>query len=232
MLRAAILIFQNEFRLLAKDRVGLFMLVLAPIVIIAVAGFSLGNIYGAQPERRIYMIPLVNQDGGAAAAAIIGALEREPSIQIVMEPDLGRARNIVMHRDRAPLAIIIPPGATEALARGRNVRLIVYADPIKRIEANAIEARLGALCADVTSRLRDRAGAELTARADELRTELKRLNSHLAEFRSEAEIYRRRLVRMRADSQREIQARLRRALDETRDQVRAQTEESAAEVRA
>jgi hypothetical protein len=43
MLRTVFLIFQNEFHLLVKDRVGLFMLLLAPVVIIAVAGFSLGK---------------------------------------------------------------------------------------------------------------------------------------------------------------------------------------------
>ena len=44
MLRATWIVFQNEFRLLAKDRASLFMLALAPLVIITVAGFSLGNI--------------------------------------------------------------------------------------------------------------------------------------------------------------------------------------------
>jgi hypothetical protein len=48
MLRTVFLIFQNEFHLLVKDRVGLFMLILAPVVIITVAGFSLGNLYGAR----------------------------------------------------------------------------------------------------------------------------------------------------------------------------------------
>jgi ABC-type transport system involved in cytochrome c biogenesis permease component len=43
MLRAAWIVFENEFRLLARDRAALFMLFFAPIVIIAVAGFSLGN---------------------------------------------------------------------------------------------------------------------------------------------------------------------------------------------
>lgn len=208
------------------------MLVLAPIVIIAVAGFSLGNIYGAGPNRRAYLVPLVNQDGGAAAAAIIAALQREPSIRIDAVPDVGSARSIVMSRDRAPLAIVIPRGTTEALTRGRDAELVVYEDPIRRIEANAIEVQLGALCAAVTARLRDRARIELTARAERLRAELDRLNGRMAEFRSEARAYRRRLTRIRADSQREIDARLRKAIDEMRERVRAQTEESAAQVRA
>jgi ABC-type multidrug transport system permease subunit len=229
--RAAILIFQNEFRLLAKDRVGIFMLVLAPIVIIAVAGFSLGNIYGASPGRRAYLIPLVNEDRGVAADAIAAALKREPSIQVMMVENSAAARRIVAREDRAPLAIVIPRGMTESLALGRPARLIVYADPIKRIEVSAIELNLGELCASVTSRLQDRARTELTARADELRARLERLNSRFAEFHSAAESYRRRLLRMRTDSRRAIDARLRLAMEGLREQIRAQARESAAETR-
>ena len=40
MLRAAWIVFENEFRLLARDRAALFMLFFAPIVIIAVAEYD------------------------------------------------------------------------------------------------------------------------------------------------------------------------------------------------
>ncbi len=46
MLRAIWLTIQNEARLLIKDPVVLFMLLFAPVVIITVAGYSLGNLYG------------------------------------------------------------------------------------------------------------------------------------------------------------------------------------------
>ena len=77
MLRAIGLTFINEFRLLMRDRVGLLMLLLAPIVIIAVAGFSLGNIYGARLTANAYTIPLVDDDHGVVAKAIGDALDHE-----------------------------------------------------------------------------------------------------------------------------------------------------------
>ena len=46
MLRAIWLTTQNEARLLVKDPIVLFMLLFAPVVIITVAGYSLGSLYG------------------------------------------------------------------------------------------------------------------------------------------------------------------------------------------
>ena len=68
MLRTIALTFLNEFRLLVQDRIGLFMLLLAPIVIIAVAGFSLGNIYGARMTAHTYTVPVVDDDRFSLAA--------------------------------------------------------------------------------------------------------------------------------------------------------------------
>ena len=73
MLRAALLIFENEFRLLARDKVGLFMLLLAPVVIIAVAGFSLGSLYGPRTGTHEYLVAVVNDDHGTVGAATIDA---------------------------------------------------------------------------------------------------------------------------------------------------------------
>src|SRR5271155_2419091 len=118
MLRTVMLTFLNEFRLLLRDRVGLFMLLLAPVVIIAVAGFSLGNIYGALVGANAYAIPLVDQDHGAAAKAIVAALDRQSAVTVIPVTNLDEARALVSGRARTPLAILIPPGTTRALAAG------------------------------------------------------------------------------------------------------------------
>src|SRR5271156_6839734 len=141
-LRAAFLIFQNEFRLLSKDRVGLFMLLLAPVVIIAVAGFSLGNLYGAHPRPHAWLTPLVDHDRGSVADAIIKALAAEPSVTIIRPANLEAARRIVMRDTRAIIAVEIRAGTSGALKAGQTTHLTIYADPTKRIEADAIELRL------------------------------------------------------------------------------------------
>src|ERR1700733_14703418 len=146
ILRAAFLIFQNEFRLLSKDRVGLFMLLLAPVVIIAVAGFSLGNLYGTHPRPHAWLIPLVDHDHGPVAQAIIKALEAEPPMSITPLAPVAGGRRIVMRDARAVIAIEIPEGTSDALKAGQTAHLAIYIDPTKRIEADAIELRLTGLC--------------------------------------------------------------------------------------
>ena len=103
MLRTILLTMQNEARLLWKDPVAIPMLVLAPIVIIVVAGYSLGNIYGRNANA--FVLPIVDHDRGEVAAGIIDGLRREPSLRLEMLDNVDEARRIVSGSDRAPVAI-------------------------------------------------------------------------------------------------------------------------------
>ena len=67
MLRAIRLTIQNEARLLIKDPIVLFMLLFAPVVIITVAGYSLGSLYGGAANS--IRLPVVNLDKALAIAA-------------------------------------------------------------------------------------------------------------------------------------------------------------------
>src|SRR5271163_454512 len=122
MLRAAWIVFQNEFRLLKQDRAALFMLALAPLVIITVAGFSLGNIYGAQHGSEPYSIIVVDDDHRWLARALVETFSRDHSVSIVSVATLNGARALV----RAPLCIVIPSGTTDDFEAGRDVHLMLY----------------------------------------------------------------------------------------------------------
>ncbi|HVA82456.1 MAG TPA: ABC transporter permease [Candidatus Binataceae bacterium] len=228
MLRAAWLIFLNEFRLLTKDRVGLAMLILAPVVIIAVAGFSLGNIYGVRPAVNAYDLPIVDQDHGAAARAIITALSRDPAVHLERAQSVAGVRALVGRRSRVPLAIVIPAGITAALEAGRPAELVLYVDPIKRIEVAAIELRLSRMCTEITARAQDNARTRISAANAELRVRLERLATLATTARSAAEHFRRESLSRRDAAQRELDARLRSATAELAAQTRVAAERSAA----
>ncbi|HSU91124.1 MAG TPA: hypothetical protein VLI44_06730, partial [Sporolactobacillaceae bacterium] len=100
MLRAIWLTVQNEARLLVKDPIVLFMLLFAPVVIITVAGYSLGSLYGGVASS--FRMPVVNLDHGPASAAIVEALKKERSITLEMLDDPAEARLLVSHRARTP----------------------------------------------------------------------------------------------------------------------------------
>ena len=117
MFRAIWLTTQNEARLLVKDPIVLFMLLFAPVVIITVAGYSLGSLYGGSANS--FRLPLVNLDHGKVAEGIIEALRKEHGVNLEMLDDPDEARRLVSRRDRTPIAMVIPAGTSSGGRRGR-----------------------------------------------------------------------------------------------------------------
>jgi ABC-type multidrug transport system permease subunit len=232
MVRATFLTFFNEFRLLVKDRVGLFMLVLAPFVIIAVAGFSLGNIYGALSGAQGYTIPVVNQDGGAVGDAIVAALKREPSITVKLSPDLPAARGVVGARARTPLAIMIPAGTTAAFEAGDTARLELYVDPVKRLEVNATELRLAELCREITLHARAKAQQNLATLGADQRAQVERVVTQVNTLQASLVSYRREFADAQKKTQIALQAQIRKAIDDLTEQTRAALDRAVAENKA
>ena len=188
MLRAIWLTIQNEARLLIKDPIVLFMLLLAPVVIITVAGYSLGALYGGAGGN--FLLPVVNRDKGEVGDRIIDALRHQQSVSVELLDDSDQARRLVSHSDRTPGAIEIPAGTTDAVAAGRDPRLIVFVDPVRRLEVDALELRIDELCRTVSERARAIAQKRIGEADAELRASLRLLASEIAheqtQLRSEA----------------------------------------------
>lgn len=224
MLRTIGLTFINEFRLLVQDRLGLFMLLLAPVVIIAVAGFSLGNIYGARMAANTYTVPVVDDDHGAVAHAIINALKHESAVTVLQVANLEVARAIVSGRDRAPLAIVIPSGSTTALTTGRSTRIVLYVDPIKRLEISAIEFRVADLCGRITAAAQDQARARIATSGADLRERLVRISADLETLQTSAADYQRQMASVQKQAETTVREQIRRQMRATIDNLRAQTQ--------
>src|SRR5713226_5728744 len=116
MLRGIWLTLQKEMLLVWRDRTGLFMLIAAPIAVISVAGFSLANLYGADPSgQTAYLLPVVDEDHDKVSKAVIEALGRDHAVEIEVVPSRPRAEELVRDRNQAGVALIIPAGTTHAL---------------------------------------------------------------------------------------------------------------------
>jgi ABC-type multidrug transport system permease subunit len=183
MLRAIWLTAQNEARLLVKDPIVLFMLLFAPVVIITVAGYSLGSLYGGVANS--FRLPVVNLDHGQASDGIIQALHQERNLTLEMLDDPDEARGLVSQRDRTPIAMVIPAGTSAAVAAGRQPRLILFVDPVRRVEVNALELRINEMCRRVTEQARATAQVQIEASGKDLREKIKRLSAEIASEQSE-----------------------------------------------
>jgi ABC-type multidrug transport system permease subunit len=216
MLRAIWLTVQNEARLLVKDPIVLFMLLLAPVVIIAVAGYSLGSLYGDVANS--VRVPVVDLDHGLVAQAIIRALSSEPSIKLEFVSKPEQARQLVSYRDRTPIAIEIPAGTSIAVQQGGKPRLVLFVDPVRRIEVNALELRISELCRKITEREQAEAQARLDLAERELRDEIKQLAAAIELEQSRA---RSQIQQTETDLERSIRAQMAAALKQAREQAEA-----------
>lgn len=230
--RTTRLILVNEFRLLIHDRAALFMMFLAPVVIIAVAGFSLGSLYGVHPNRGGYRVALLDQDHGAAAKAFDDALRRLPRIGVVEVKSLAQARHLVINDERAPLAIVLPAGISAAFAAGGNPAIELYVDPLKRLQAAEIQGQLAQLGRHLQSAAQARAQHDLDLQRVVLRTRLERLAAGARAASSQAEAYMRELKVAQKQAQARAQSGIRRRLAAIRAQTQAAIDRSAAQTKS
>ncbi|HTT75490.1 MAG TPA: ABC transporter permease [Candidatus Binataceae bacterium] len=220
MFRTILLVLRNEFRLLVQDRAALFMLSLAPLVIIAVSGFSLGNMFGVHTNGHSYVIPVVNEDHGAVAKALIDGLSHERTLKIEHVPDEKIARTIVAGNDDSPLAIMIPSGTTEALESGRTASVSIYVDPVKRIEASAMELRLSELSRAIAERGRRQAQAQLVETSADLHARTGLVLKQVKTLQAEADQYQHQMLRVQDTLRAQLESRIR----EKAEQLTAQTQ--------
>lgn len=183
MLRALGAAIGKDVRLLARDRVGLVFLTLAPIIVITVAGFSLASLYGAGPRGdTAYLLPLADEDGGRVGRAFRDALTRSDAVTLRVVADRAAAAALVEDRE-AGVALVVPAGATTALAAGRPVDVELLTDPVKYMEVANVRALVHEVRHGIEQRARQRAErrlARVAARLNETRADFARAAHSLA----------------------------------------------------
>jgi ABC-type multidrug transport system permease subunit len=207
------------------------MLLFAPVVIITVAGYSLGALYGGVASS--FRLPVVNRDRGEVADGIIDALRHQQSISVEMIDDSEQARRLVHYRDRTPIALEIPTGTSEAVVAGRDPRLVLFVDPVRRIEVDALELRIDELCRRVSAQARATAQKRIAEEDAQLRVSLRTLSGEIAheqnEFRSEAATEQ---VALEASLRAQIETALKRAADETAATIKARQNQAWSDVQS
>jgi ABC-type multidrug transport system permease subunit len=228
MLRSIELVFFNEFRLLLRDRASLFMIFVAPVVIIAVAGFSLGNLFGTPSVGRGSLIAVVDYDHGMVARAIIDALTHEPQLEVVEVADLNAARRIVLSSVRASLAVLIPSNTTTTFESGQTASIEIMIDPVKRLQASALELRLNELSQNLASAAQARLRDQFVHTMVELRARLEQADTQSKSFESALRDYRRQLGRTRKAAQQAFRVKLQRQLETVKAEFQASIAEAIA----
>jgi len=187
MLRAVWLTIGKEFLLIRRDRVGLFMLLVAPIAVIAAAGFSLAKVYGGRTAPRgEYSVAVLDEDHGAVARSILDALEHEPDLSVIHSSSRLDAQQTVRERKLAVVGIVIPPGTTEAMKHGKAARLILYTDPVKYLQTIKIELSLSEMCRRISAGASEEARNQTASRTRDFTRQLDQARDSAAQASAEA----------------------------------------------
>ena len=106
-----------------RDRMGLFFLVLMPLILIVV----LGIMYGGQGTARV---GLVDADGGALARDLVAGIGGDPGLTIEIQP-YGSVDDLrdASARGFVQVGLAIPAGYDADLRSGRNPSVTVIAPP-------------------------------------------------------------------------------------------------------
>ena len=216
-------IIAKDLRLLLRDRVALLFLTLAPIVVISVAGFSLGSLYGADPTGQTsYELPIVDEDGGDLATQIEERLRGDESVRLRRIASRAEAQRLV-HDKVAGSALVIPAGTRAALAAGRPAAVLLYTDPVKFLERLNVTLRVLKARDELADAERARIVAELDEQRAKISAELEELEATVERVRANLETVRRaageareraagvldaETERVRADVSAEVDARL------------------------
>ena len=223
-------IIAKDFTLLLRDRTALLFLTLAPIVVMAVAGFSLASLYGADPVgQTAYDLPIVDEDGGELAKQIEDRLSGDESVRVRRVASREEAQRLV-HDKSAGSALVIPAGTRAALAAGNPASVLLYTDPVKFLERINVTLRVLKVRDELADAERARIIAELNEQRVRASEQLEELAATVERVRANLTVVRREAGEARARAAGQLDAETARIRSQVSAEIDAQLEQLAAQV--
>jgi len=199
-MRATATVVQKELRILRRDWLGICLLILAPIVVISVAGFSLAKVYGG--DAGAHLLPVVDEDHGEAGKAITDALAAIHEVDLRRVDSRDEAQRIVRDRGDAAAALIILDGTTTMLSSGGEPQLLLYTDPVKHLEIVNFKLLISEVLRRVSAAAVDRARRDAIATEARLREQLEEESANAsADLRASLVNLQREASRRQAESE-------------------------------
>lgn len=105
-----------------RDRLGLFFIIILPMILIVVLGLTYGGFNSAR-------VGLVDADGGALAEDLVSGLQPEGIELTIRTYDTPEALRDAVKRGFVEVGLVIPAGYDAAVRRGEVAQLEVVAQP-------------------------------------------------------------------------------------------------------
>ena len=122
----------KDLRLICRDRFGLVALLLVPIVVIMVVASATQSGDGSKS----ILFPIVNEDQGPAATALINAFRKHLDVRQVSRTE---AKYLVADANDAPAALVLPPELSKHYLAEKPSTVELLTDPAQWRELQAIK---------------------------------------------------------------------------------------------
>ena len=129
----ALVVMMKDLRLIVRDRSALFFLLLVPIVVILVVAET-----QAEKSKNI-VFPVVNEDRGPVASALIKAFREHLDVRLV---DRATAERWVAVQDKAAAALVLPKGMSKRYLGEKPSKIELLTDPARWKDLAAIKVIL------------------------------------------------------------------------------------------
>jgi len=133
---------RKDLRIFFQDRRAVIMSFVAPILIGSFFGYVFGGDGSKYSDAGKAKVLVVDQDGGAAGAAVVRGMEAEKALE-VRRVTLDEAQELV-RKGKASVAVRIPAGfGKQAMVPGGpRPKLTFYVDPSRTLEAKMVQGML------------------------------------------------------------------------------------------
>lgn len=150
-MRGVIRVAIKDVQVFLADRNGAAMTLLLPILL----GAMTGTLFAPSPTPKGVALLVVDNDHGPRARALVEAMVAHDAL-LVEEVDEATARDRV-GRGRAPLAVVLPPGTSDALRPAAMFgagagTLLLLRDPARQVEGKLAAGVLQQLMLEQVSR--------------------------------------------------------------------------------
>jgi len=132
---ALLVVASKDLRLLLRDRGALLFTLLIPVLVVTIVAASL---HGTDASVSI-QLPVVDEDRGPVAGALIEALTHHLKVE---EVDRPTAESLVSARKQAAAALVLPERMSKSYLANRPSTLLLLTDPAKGSEVATVKALL------------------------------------------------------------------------------------------
>src|SRR5215472_12128632 len=130
-----IAVMLKDLRLICRDRFGLLGLLVVPIVVIMVVAVATQSGNG----MKNIVLPVVNEDEGPIATALINSFRKHLDVRIVSRADAVR---MVAETNQAPAALILPPELSKNYLAQKPSTVELLTDPAQWQELGAVKVAM------------------------------------------------------------------------------------------